>query len=84
MNTAKAGNVSAHVIDDASTLGVEWKKSSVSTGDGNCVEFAAIGDGVAIRHSKAPGGPALLYTRSEIAAMIEGVKAGEFDYLAEC
>ena len=28
-------------------------------------------------------GPALLYARSEIAAMIEGVKAGEFDHLAE-
>ncbi|WP_371917023.1 DUF397 domain-containing protein [Streptomyces sp. IMTB 2501] len=64
-------------------MAVTWQKSSASGGDGDCVEFAAYGDAVAIRHSKAPNGPALLYTRSEIAAMIEGVKAGEFDHLAE-
>ncbi len=75
--------MSAQVIQDASSLGVEWQKSSASSGDGNCVEFGAYGDGVAIRHSKAPNGPALLYTRSEIEAMIAGVKAGEFDHFTQ-
>ncbi len=28
-----------------------------------------------------PDGPALIYTRAEIAALIEGVKRGEFDDL---
>ncbi|KUN07546.1 regulator [Streptomyces yokosukanensis] len=73
---------SQHIIPDASTLDVAGQKSSSSGGDGDCVEFAAYEGGIAIRHSKAPNGPALLYTRSEIAAMIEGVKAGEFDHLA--
>jgi len=75
--------MSQHVIPDSSEMVVTWQKSSSSGGDGNCVEFAAYEDGIAIRHSKAPHGPALLYTRSEIAAMIKGVKAGEFDHLTE-
>ncbi|MEU5024727.1 DUF397 domain-containing protein [Streptomyces milbemycinicus] len=72
-----------HVIPDASTLNVEWRKSSASGGDGDCMEFAAHEDAVAIRHSKAPNGPALLFTKSELAAMLAGVKSGEFDRLAE-
>ena len=33
--------MSAQVIQDASSLGVEWQKSSASSGDGNCVELGA-------------------------------------------
>ncbi|MFD7894058.1 DUF397 domain-containing protein [Streptomyces sp. NPDC059743] len=69
------------VIPDASTLDVEWQKSSASTGDGNCVEVATHGDGIAVRHSKVPNGPALIFTRDEIAAWLDGAKSGEFDHL---
>ncbi|MGW0711918.1 DUF397 domain-containing protein [Streptomyces sp. NPDC002643] len=75
--------MSTHVIHDASALGAEWQKSSASSGDGNCVEFAPHDNGIAIRHSKAPDGPALLFTHSEIAAMLAGAKAGEFDHLTQ-
>jgi hypothetical protein len=34
-----------------------------------------------VRNSRNPEGPALIYTRAEIAALIEGVKLGEFDDL---
>jgi hypothetical protein len=34
-----------------------------------------------MRNSNNPDGPALIYTRAEIAALIEGVKRGEFDDL---
>jgi len=34
-----------------------------------------------MRNSRHPAGPALLYTRAEIAAFVTGVKAGEFDDL---
>ncbi|NUK01731.1 DUF397 domain-containing protein [Streptomyces lunaelactis] len=71
-----------HIISDASALDAEWQKASASGGNGDCVEFAPVGDGVAVRHSKAPQGPALLFTRSEIAAMLDGARAGEFDHLA--
>ena len=75
--------MSQHVIPDSSKMAVTWQKSSASGGDGNCVEFAAYENGIAIRPSKAPHGLALLRTRSEIAAMIERIKAGEFDHLAK-
>ncbi|MGZ4649547.1 MAG: DUF397 domain-containing protein [Kineosporiaceae bacterium] len=62
--------------------GVQWRKSSRS-GAGNCVEFAELAHGgaVAVRNSRHPDGPALVYTRSEIEALILGIKDGEFDDL---
>jgi hypothetical protein len=48
------------------------------------MEFAALPDGeVAVRNSRFPEGPALIYTRAEIESMIIGVKAGEFDHLVQ-
>ena len=60
-----------------------WRKSSASNPTGNCVELAELPDGeVAVRNSRHPAGPTLVYTRAEIAAFIRGVRAGEFDDLA--
>ena len=62
--------------------GVEWKKSRRSNPGGNCVELAALpGGGFAVRNSRHPEGPALVYTREEIEAFIGGAKDGEFDAL---
>ncbi|MFJ8433048.1 DUF397 domain-containing protein [Kitasatospora sp. NPDC094019] len=63
--------------------GVVWQKSLHSNSQGNCVEFAALPGGeVAMRNSRFPDGPALIYTRAEIAALLLGAKDGEFDHLA--
>ncbi len=63
--------------------GAAWRKSSYSNSQGNCVEFAALPDGsVAVRNSRDAAGPALVYTRAEIQALLAGVKDGEFDDLA--
>ncbi len=74
-----------HVVNGmpAAQLGaVRWVKSARSTAEGNCVEMAELADGqVAVRNSRFPQGPALVYTRGEIAALFSGVRAGEFDYL---
>lgn len=63
--------------------GAVWRKSGRSAPGGNCVELAALPDGgVAVRNSRFPSGPALVYTRAEIAAFLCGVKDGEFDGMA--
>jgi len=59
-----------------------WQKSHLSNPSGNCVEMARLQDGViAIRNSRHPDGPALIYTRAEIDAFIRGIKDGDFDCL---
>jgi hypothetical protein len=64
-------------------IGATWRKSSHSNSQGNCVEFAELADGsVAVRNSRFPDGPALVYTRAEISALLAGAKDGEFDDLA--
>jgi len=62
--------------------GAAWRKSRHSNPSGNCVEVADLPDGsIALRNSRDPGGPALLYPRDEIAAFLLGAKDGEFDSL---
>jgi uncharacterized protein DUF397 len=62
--------------------GVTWVKSRRSNSQGNCVEIAALPDGgAAVRNSRHPGGPALVYTQAEIEALVLGAKDGDFDHL---
>jgi Domain of unknown function (DUF397) len=62
--------------------GVSWLKSRASNPSGNCVEMAQLPDGgIAVRNSRFPDGPALLYTRAEIDAFIQGAKDGDFDHM---
>jgi len=62
--------------------GLTWQKSHRSNSQGNCVEMAQLpGGDIAVRNSRYPDGPALVYTRAEIEALINGVKDGDFDNL---
>jgi hypothetical protein len=66
----------------ATDLDVTWQKSRHSNPNGACVEVATLPDGeIAVRNSRFPGGPALVYTRAEIAAFLAGAKDGEFDHV---
>jgi hypothetical protein len=59
---------------------INWLKSKHSNPSGNCVEIACLPDGeIAVRNSRFPGGPVLLYTQAEVAAFLAGAKDGEFD-----
>ncbi|MEU8816101.1 DUF397 domain-containing protein, partial [Actinoplanes sp. NPDC048796] len=61
---------------------VTWQKSRRSNPSGNCVEAAVLSNGdVAMRNSRDPEGPALIYTPAEIEAFLGGVRDGDFDNL---
>jgi len=63
----------------AALLRATWRKSSYSNPSGNCVEAALLrADGIAVRNSRFPDGPALVFTGAEWDAFLRGVKAGDF------
>lgn len=67
----------------AGLAALPWRKSRASNPSGNCVELAPLpGGDVAVRNSRHPSGPVLIYTRAELAAFLNGARNGEFDDLA--
>jgi Domain of unknown function (DUF397) len=61
--------------------GVQWRHAD-GTDRGAGVEMAKLPDGqIAVRNSADPDGPALIYTRAEIEALIGGAQDGDFDAL---
>ena len=67
----------------AAKLGPEgWAKPWSGSNGGACLEAKKLPDGrVALRQSTDPGSPALILDTDEIAAFVEGAKAGLADYL---
>ena len=62
--------------------GARWWKSGRSSAQGNCVETAKLpGHEVAVRNSRYPQGPALIFSQAEVCAFLEGVRDGDFDDL---
>ena len=58
----------------------EWRTSSRSGGNGDCVEVARnLPGAVALRDSKDRSGPVLVFTPDEWRAFMTGVRAGKFD-----
>jgi Domain of unknown function (DUF397) len=45
-----------------------------------CVEAARIGDHIAVRDSKNPDGPILMFDRDEWETFVAGVQVGDFQF----
>ena len=62
---------------------LDWRLAVGRAGQaGSGVELAKLPDGqIAVRNSSDPDGPALIYTRAEIEALIGGAQDGDFDAL---
>ncbi|MGW0874186.1 DUF397 domain-containing protein [Streptomyces sp. NPDC002740] len=60
--------------------GARWQKARASDALNDCVEVARLGENeFAVRNSRYPGGPALIYTKAEWDAFTDGASKGEFD-----
>jgi Domain of unknown function (DUF397) len=55
---------------------LEWRKSSHSGAQNNCVEVAPVREGTAVRDSKDPDGPILRFPADSWRAFLSAVKAG--------
>ncbi len=63
---------------DVDPDGATWRKSTYSNGSGgNRVEVADLPNGRAVRDSKYPEGPILVFTREGWRAFVRGIEAGE-------
>jgi hypothetical protein len=62
-------------VQDTDLSGALWRKSARSNNGGNCVEVARnLPGAVAVRDSKDPDGPALIFTPADWEAFTAGVK----------
>jgi hypothetical protein len=81
MDTARTGKIT---LTDAERASLAWLKAQSSSHNGACVEIAeaAVGN-IAIRDSKDPDGPILVYTPAEFKAFLSGAQNGEFDHFMQ-
>jgi Domain of unknown function (DUF397) len=67
----------------AAAVSAAWVKSGRSNPNGECVEMARLPGGkVAVRNSRYPDGPALIFSRQAVAALVRAIRGGDLDDLA--
>ena len=59
----------------------QWRTSSRSGANGQCVQVAFLGQRVAVRDSKNPDGAVLLFTPDEWKTFTNGLQRDEFEAL---
>jgi hypothetical protein len=80
VSTANNGDIT---LSEEERVGLSWIKAQASTYNGACVEVASAAGKVAMRDSKDPNGPILVYAHAEFGAFLDGVRNGEFDRLLQ-
>jgi Domain of unknown function (DUF397) len=80
MGTSKTETIT---LSQAERSALAWLKAQSSSHNGQCVEIAATASVVAIRDSKDPDGPILVYTPAEFKAFLNGARNGEFDHFVQ-
>ena len=80
MDTARIGKIT---LTEAERAGLAWLKAQSSSANGACVEMAEVSGKIAMRDSKDPDGPVLVYTPAEFRAFLSGAKSGEFDHFID-
>jgi hypothetical protein len=58
----------------------QWRKSSYSSGNGACVEIADLPDAVAVRDSKDPAGPKLIFKPADWHAFVSAMAGGRAEF----
>jgi hypothetical protein len=53
-----------------------WRKSTSSGGNGRCVEIADLSAAAAVRDSKDPDGPTLVFAIDQWRSFTDSIKAG--------
>lgn len=67
------------MLSEAERTALLWLKAQASGATG-CVEIASAVDKIALRDSKDPDGPILVYTLIEFSAFLKGARNGEFNH----
>jgi hypothetical protein len=77
MNFFTSGQEDRALVGDSSQ---GWRRSSLSWGNGNCVEVGGLSrDLIGIRDSKSPKGAVLGFTVAQWDAFLADVRNGKFD-----
>jgi hypothetical protein len=61
---------------EVATLAGAWRKSTRSSANGECVEIAAMTGTIAVRDSKHPDGPKLIFTHPAWSSFLRDIKTG--------
>lgn len=71
-----SGDQGGECVECATLHGAAWRKSSYS-GDqgGSCIQIADLPHAVAVRDSKNPDGPAIMFTPAAFGAFVRSVTA---------
>jgi hypothetical protein len=74
-----AGTTAHNGVSADSLVAAAWRKSRRSGAIGNCVELAPLhAEEFAVRNSRDPHGPALIYSAVDMSGFLACVKKGEF------